>query len=82
MSPPAAAPAAGFAGFVRVGAGLAGLTLARERREHREGALEHFHVPAHLILDRAEAAHAERLSRSARGISPVLCVSESIETSR
>src|SRR5262245_47941830 len=34
---------------------------ARERREHRERTLEHLHVPAHLLLDRAEAAHAERL---------------------
>src|SRR5262245_29251984 len=34
---------------------------ARERCEHREGALEHLHVPAHLLLDGAEPAHAERL---------------------
>ena len=41
----------------------AGLALAaREgRREHGEGLLEHFHVPPHLILERAEAADAEGL---------------------
>src|ERR1700689_940436 len=33
----------------------------RERREHREGALEHFHVPPHLILKRWEPADAEGL---------------------
>ena len=33
----------------------------RERREHGKGALEHFHVPAHLVLERAERAAAERL---------------------
>src|SRR5262245_41300702 len=46
---------------LRLLVGVAALALARERREHRKGALEHFHVPAHLLFDRAEAAHTERL---------------------
>ena len=33
----------------------------RERREHREGALEHLHVAADLVLERAERAAAEGL---------------------
>src|SRR5882672_1422782 len=41
---------------------LGGLTLAaREGAEHREGALEHFHVPPHLVLERAERSAAEGL---------------------
>src|SRR6185437_17030377 len=37
--------------------------LLRGRKEHREGALEHFHVAANHVLDRIEAAAiaAERL---------------------
>src|SRR5262249_56615841 len=34
---------------------------AGERREHREGALEHFHVAADLILERTERTRAEGL---------------------
>ena len=70
MSPPAAACRGRLRSLSGSARALAALTLARERGEHRKGALEHFHVPAHLLLDRAEAAHAERLSKSARGISP------------
>src|SRR5580692_1294762 len=33
----------------------------RERREHRKGALEHFHVSPHRFLQRAEWAAAESL---------------------
>ena len=45
-----------------LGRRLAGLTLAPgERCKHREGALEHFHVPPHLILQRRECADAEGL---------------------
>jgi hypothetical protein len=33
----------------------------REGREHRKGALEHFHVAAHLILERREGADPEGL---------------------
>jgi hypothetical protein len=55
--------------FVDVGATAAargllaafGILLAREGCEHGEGALKHFHVPAHLILQRAEATGAESL---------------------
>ena len=46
--------------MARYGRGLICLTLTRERGKHRECALEHLHVPAHLLLDRAEAAHAKR----------------------
>src|SRR5258708_16788112 len=49
-----------FIGFARR------LSLApRERREHGKRAFEHFHVPPHLILQRAERAAAE-------GLRPVL----------
>src|SRR6516162_3866458 len=45
-----------FIGFSR------GLSLAaRERREHGKRAFEHFHVPPHLVLERAERAAAEGL---------------------
>src|SRR5207247_8693780 len=38
------------------------LSLApRERREHGKRAFEHFHVPPHLVLERAEGATAEGL---------------------
>ena len=60
MSPPGRRRPRPASRLVRLGRGLAALTLTRERREHRKGALEHLHVPAHLLLDRAEAAHAER----------------------
>ena len=50
---PAAAPGRRLLGF-----GV--LRLApRERHEHREGALEHFHVPPHLVFERGERAGAE-----------------------
>ena len=53
--------ATAFAPFRARRACPASLPLARERREHRKGALEHLHVPPHLIFHRAEAAHAEGL---------------------
>src|SRR5262245_24825059 len=58
----AAAAAACFAAgrrLVRLGRRLS--LPPRERREHGESALEHLHVPPHLILERAERAAAERL---------------------
>src|SRR6266540_2826453 len=33
----------------------------RERREHGKGAFEHFHVPPHLVLERAERTSPEGL---------------------
>src|ERR1700733_7612473 len=48
-------------GLSRLGLDLAVSLAPRERREHREGALEHFHVPPHLILQRREPADAEGL---------------------
>src|SRR3984885_10602632 len=48
--------------LVRLGRGAAALAFApRKRREHGEGALEHFHVPPHRFLERAERAAAEGL---------------------
>src|SRR5207244_9385799 len=41
--------------------GLRLLLAPRKRREHRKCALEHLHVPAHLVLERAERRAAERL---------------------
>ena len=52
------AGAAGSRRFARLGR----LPLAsRERGEHGEGALEHFQVPARLVLQRAERSAAEGL---------------------
>src|SRR5580692_3461676 len=46
----------------RLGRGAAPEALApRKRREHGKGALEHFHVPPHRFLQRAERAAAEGL---------------------
>ena len=48
--------------FFRLRRASAPVALApRERREHGEGALEHFHVPPHLVLERGEGADAEGL---------------------
>src|SRR5262249_51196561 len=46
-------------GFIGLACGLA--LAARKRREHREGALEHFHVPPRLFFQRAERGAAEGL---------------------
>ena len=65
---------------LRRGLGVAALA-PRERREHGEGALEHFHVAPHLIFERGESADPESLRHLLRNFS---CsrVSDSIETSR
>src|SRR5271169_5090261 len=48
--------------LVRLGRSAAGLAFApRKRREHGEGALEHFHVPPHRFLQCAEWTAAEGL---------------------
>ena len=54
---------------------------ARERREHGEGLLEHFHVAPHLLLDGAEAAGAEGLRHLLAKL-VLLAVSVSIDCSR
>src|SRR6185437_13932069 len=38
-----------------------GLAAREGRREHPESLLEHFHIPPHLLLERAETAGAEGL---------------------
>ena len=53
-----------------------------ERREHGKGALEHFHVPPHLILERRRTAPTPKACAICWRNFSCSRVSESIETSR
>src|SRR5262249_47042033 len=59
----AAVAAGGLSSLIRLRAGLsAGLpTAPAEGREHREGALEHLHIPPRLLLERAKRRAAKGL---------------------